>query len=80
MACLRANLSLSPFLLDGHLWVDPPIEPLAFLVAFDKGIMLTKIVANARLPTACCRLELVVGVLPFDVGVNLLEVHLAGLG
>lgn len=76
---LWADLSLSPFLLDGHFWVNPPVEAFAFLVTLDESVVLAKIVPNTRLPSAGCGLELVPRVLLLNVIVNLLEIHLARL-
>jgi hypothetical protein len=76
----RADLPLPTLLLDGHLLVDFPVEAFAFFVALHKSVVLAKIVSHARLPTAGGGLELVPGIFPLDVVVNLLEVHLASAG
>lgn len=40
----RTVLPLPTLLLDGHLWVDAPIEAFAFLVTLYESIVLSKIV------------------------------------
>lgn len=76
----RADLPLPTLFLNGYLGIDLPVKALPFLVSLHKRIMLAKIVANARLPSASRCLELVPGIFLLDVVVNLLQVHLAGAG
>ena len=73
----RTHLSLPALLLDGDFRVDAPVEAFAFLVTLYEGIMLSQVVSDTGLPTTCCGLEFVPGVLLLDVVVDLLKVHLA---
>lgn len=68
----RTILPLPTLLLDGHLRIDTPIEAFAFLVALDESIVLSEIVPDTGLPTTCCSLKLVPGILLLDVSVDLL--------
>lgn len=70
-------MSLPALLLDGDFRVDAPVEAFAFLVTLYEGIMLSQVVSDTGLPTTCCGLEFVPGVLLLDVVVDLLKVHLA---
>lgn len=69
-------MPLPALLLDGHFWIDAPVEAFAFLIAFDECIVLSKVVPDTGLPTTCGGLELVPGIFLLDVVVNLLKVHL----
>ena len=73
----RTHLSLPALLLDGDFRVDAPVEALAFLITLYESVVLSQIVPDTRLPTTCCGLEFVPGVLLLDIVVNLLKVHLA---
>lgn len=70
-------MPLSALLFYGHVLVDFPIEAFALLIALDESIVLSKIMAYTRLPATGRGFELVPGILPLNIVVNLLEIHLA---
>jgi hypothetical protein len=73
----RTGLPLPAFLLDRDFGVDSPKVAFTLLITLHESVVLTKVVAHTRLPTARSSLELVPRILPLNVSIDGLEVHLA---